>query len=268
MEVVRRGVWEKGLDFEIALEEAFQEFTVYWGEVEAPAVGSGANKNFNRMWQAVEFYFDEYPLHSDPIRPYILDEKTGKTGIEYSFGVPLPINNPDTGDPIIYAGRTDLLGYYNKLAAIIDEKTTSQLGASWAEKWKLRGQFMGYVWAARQYGIDVQIVIVRGVSILKTKFGTLEVPLQFTPHIIERWHTNMLIKVSQMSEAYTQIKENSDWLNAEYYFPMSFGSTCSDFGGCMFTDVCLSKTPHMWYSDFARRDWNPLDKNPAIENTK
>ena len=75
------------------------------------------------MWQAVEFYFEEYPLDGDSIKPYKFED--GRTGIEFTFGIPIPINHPDSGDPIVLAGRFDLLGYYNDLLAVVDEKTTA-----------------------------------------------------------------------------------------------------------------------------------------------
>ena len=171
IEVVRRCRWEQELSFEESLDAAFIEFTNYWGDFEAPDHGTGANKTYERMWQAVEFYFEQYPLDTDPIRPYIFED--GKTGVEFTFGVPLPINHPDTGNPIIFGGRTDLLGYYRDVPCIIDEKTTSSLGQSWTDKWTMRGQFIGYTWAASQSGIHAGMALVRGVSILK--FG--QVPL-------------------------------------------------------------------------------------------
>ena len=53
-------------------------------------------------------------------------------------------------------------------------KRQRQLGDSWARQWELRGQFTGYCWAAREAGIDVNGVLVRGVSILKTKYGSAQ----------------------------------------------------------------------------------------------
>lgn len=264
LEVTRRGRWEQGLTFEESLEQAFKEFVKYWGEFDAPDFGSGANKTFERMWQAVECYFEEYPLDSDPIRPFIFDD--GRTGIEFTFGIPLPVDHPDTGNPIIYGGRTDLLGYYRDMPAVIDEKTTSSLGSSWADKWKLRGQFIGYVWAAQQSGIPVNNALVRGISILKTKFGHIEVPLTYSKHLIKRWYLHMLRKVASFVAYYEVYKEeiNSgyDVVLPEDIWPMAFNDACTAYGGCMFTDLCLSPNPEQWYGDFPERVWNPLEKNP------
>ena len=260
IEVTRRCRWEEELSFEDSLERAFVAFTEFWGDVETPDFGTGANKTFERCWQAVEYYFEQYPIDTDPIRPYIFPD--GKTGIEFTFSIPLPITNPDTGDPIIYAGRADLLGYYRDASAIIDEKTTTSLGATWPDQWKLRGQFFGYIWAARQSGIHATTGLVRGIAILKTKFNHMQVPLIYKDFMIDRWYQSMITKVNHMTELYKYTKEHPE-VPPETIWTMSFGSACSEYSGCMFRDLCTSPKPTRWYSDYAIRQWNPLEKNPA-----
>ena len=260
LEVVRRGRWEEELSFDECLDKAFIAFTDYWGDFEAPDYGTGANKTYERMWQAVEFYFEQHPIDTDSIRPYIFPD--GRTGVEFSFGVPLPVNHPETGNPLIYGGRTDLLGYYKEMPAIIDEKTTTSLGDSWMNKWNIRGQFIGYTWGARQSGIECGMALVRGVSILKTKFGNAEVPLTFADHVIDRWLRNMIFKVTQFKSLYELYTENPEQTAPEEIFPMNFGDACTAYGGCMFKDLCLSPNPEQWYEDFVYRDWNPLAMNP------
>ena len=258
LEVVRRGVWENGMDFNEALADAYVSFMERWGEVEAPDFGSGANKTFERTWGAVESYFSEYPMHADPIRPYEFGE--GKTGIEFKFGIPLDIEHPDTGNPIIFGGRADLLGYHNNLIAIIDEKTTSALGDSWIKQWNLRGQFFGYVWAARKSGIDVKASVVRGISILKTKYGHLQVVKSSYPDfMLDRWERNMKWKILQMKGLYQATKENPN-MQAEDIWMMNFADSCNSYGGCSFVDLCTSKDPSDWYGDFGNSRWNPLEE--------
>ena len=258
IEAVRRFYYEDGLPVAECLEQGFIAYTRYWGDYESP---EGSPKSFERMWRAVEYYFQEYPLDSDPIQPYRMEG--GKLGIEFSFAIPLPVENPDTADPITFAGRADMLGYYNNLIAIIDEKTASALGASWANQWKLRGQFLGYTWAAKQFGIPVSASIIRGVGILKTKFTTVEVFQQYPDHLVNRWYTSMLSKVIMMTEYYKASQEHG-----EKVFPMSFSTACTNYGGCFFSDLCQSREPEAWYGDFAVRHWNPLHMNPTDSERK
>ena len=257
IETVRRCRWEEELSYDECLERGFQAFTDHWGEFEAPDFGSGKNKTFARMWQAVEFYFEEYPLDRDNIRPYVFDN--GKTGVEFTFGIPLPIKHPDTGDPIIYGGRFDLLGYYNDMPAVVDEKTASALGASWPDQWTMRGQLFGYVWAARQSGIPVRHAIIRGVAILKTKFTTLEViKSHYSDVLLDRWYSQMLHKVQSLLNLYEVTQKFSDDHPPEVVWPMNYSSACTSYGGCGFTDLCTSPDPTVWYDEYAERNWNPL----------
>ena len=257
IEVIRRARWEKQLKEQECFLEGFVEFAKFWGDFEVPDFGSGQNKTFERMWQAVEFYFEEYPLDNDSIKPYVFDN--GKTGIEFTFGIPLPIDHPDTNNPIVLAGRFDLLGYYKNFLAVVDEKTTSSLGSTWPNQWTMRGQMFTYVWAARQSGLAVRTAIIRGISILKTEFGTLEVyKSHYNDQLLDRWELDMIRKVHSMVRLYKQsILGNS----GEKEWPMSFSSACTEYGGCHFTDLCTSNNPTVWYGDFGERNWNPLNIN-------
>ncbi len=56
----------------------------------------------------------------------------------------------------------------------------------------LRSQFTGYAWGCRESGEPVNGVLVRGVSILKTKFDTLQAVSYRPEWQIDRWYTEML----------------------------------------------------------------------------
>lgn len=265
VEVIRRSRWEQDLSLKECMQAGFDAFEEKWGDYQTPEFGSGKNKTFTRMFQAVEFYFEQYPLDTDPIRPYIFPD--GKSGVEFSFGVPIELRHPDTGDPIIFAGRTDLLGYYNKLCAIIDEKTTTQLGDNWINSWKMRGQFFGYVWAARQFDVPVTAAVIRGVAILKTKFSKLQViETGYSDFMVERWHRNMLNRIRFMILLYEQQKKFD--MPPEEVWPMNFGDACASYGGCSQRDLCTSPDPTIWYGDFGARNWNPLDNAKMAEATE
>ncbi|MDE0330992.1 MAG: PD-(D/E)XK nuclease family protein [Nitrospinae bacterium] len=265
LEVARLQYYTLGATSLAALEQAHLAFIKEWGEVEAPERGTGANKTFERVWGAVEFYFEQYPFASDPIKPVELPDS--QSSIEFSFGIPLPIDHPDTGDPIIYAGRFDLLGHYEKFIAIIDEKTTSALGASWPNQWGLKSQFIGYVWGAQRSGIETQTAVIRGVSILKTKYDTLQVIKHFPPHMVDRWRANMLRAVAHMKAYYEEAKtcaDDNDLKAVDEVWPRNYGNSCTEYGGCIFTDLCTSPNPAIWYSDFDVRRWNPLERAADI----
>jgi hypothetical protein len=179
----------------------------------------------------------------------------GLPSIEFTFAVPLEdeagkaILNPDTGNPLLYGGRFDMLGVFNDALFVVDEKTTTSLGGSWAGQWEMASQFTGYSFAAREYGYPVVGAIVRGVALLKyeTKFAQA---ITYRPAWrIKEWYAQLIRDVRRMLEAY----RTGEW-------DASLDHACNDFGGCGFRQACLSPEPERWLSDFVVRFWNPLER--------
>jgi hypothetical protein len=131
---------------------------------------------------------------------------------------------------------------------ITDEKTTTQLGASWSRQWDLRSQFTGYAWGARQIGIKVDGAIVRGVSILKTKYDTQQAISYRPDWMIDRWYAELQMWVAQMVACY----KSGIWVH-------NFDHACAEYGGCQFREACSSQDEAPWLETyFERRAWNPL----------
>jgi len=131
---------------------------------------------------------------------------------------------------------------------IYDEKTTSSLGQSWAKQWDMRSQFSGYCWAAQQYGLAPTGVIVRGISILKTKYDTMEVPTYRSPYEIDRWLDQVCRDIRGMIKCWE-----------EGYWDFDLDHACTEYGGCAFVPVCKSPNPEPWLETyFVKRVWNPL----------
>lgn len=204
-------------------------------------------KSLERTAGALEFYYANYPLGLDGSEPVSFPD--GRCGIEFSFAEALPdVVHPVTGDPILYTGRMDMVGSYAGGLYGFDEKTASQLGASWAKQWDLRSQFTGYTWACHRQGLPVQGVIVRGVSILKTKYDTQQAIAGRGQWEIDRWLHQTQKDVVRMIECW----ERGDW---DY----NLDHSCADYGGCQFTQVCKSPEPETWLPMyFEKRVWDPL----------
>lgn len=244
MQIVREKFYSEKLPLEKSLLEGMRAFIMYWGEYEAP---EGSYKNFENMLAAVFDYFHNYNPESDYIQPITL--KNGKPAVEFTFSVPLPIMHPDTGDPLIYAGRCDMLGQYANLKAVVDEKTTYSFGFDWSRIFQMRGQFIGYTWAAQQFDIDVNTCIVRGIAIQQRSIKHLEAIFSYPQWQVDRWYMEMLQKVTYLKTCW-EMKE----------FPMNYGDICSSYGGCEMLDLCTSENPEAWFSSFDIREWNPLNK--------
>lgn len=245
LEVARREFYVNGVSPDEALSAGAAALLESYGDFEA---GADDKKTPERVLGALEFYFEQYPLGVDRAIPIQYAE--GRHGIEFSFAEPLDICHPVSGEPLIYTGRSDMVADWAGGVYVFDDKTTSQLGASFARQWEHRSQFTGYLWAARRAGIQASGAVVRGVSILKTKFDTMEVLTNRSAWEIERWYEQTLRDIKRMISCWE-----------EGYWDYNLDHACNEFGNCSLTDICKSPNPEDWLpSKFERRVWDPLGR--------
>jgi len=243
LEVARTAFYTEGRSPVDSVALGLRALIEAYGEFECPADSA---KSLERMAGALEFYFERYPLGEDQAIPMSLPG--GKRGIEFSFLEPIEILHPTTGNPILYSGRFDMIVNYQNLALGEDDKTASQLGASWPRQWDLRSQFTAYTWGAKQAGIKLDGFLVRGVSILKTKYDTLETITYRPEWQIQRWYAQMLRDVQRMIASW----ESGIW-------DFNLDHACAEYGGCPFRGVCqLVKPEHLLRQQFERRIWDPV----------
>lgn len=243
IEAARNAFYIAGQSAEDAEAVGLSALVAHYGDFECPAESA---KSLERMCGALEFYFSNYPLGADGAVPITL--ASGRRGIEFSFAEPLEVKHPVTGDPILYTGRSDMIAERAGGVYIYDEKTTSSLGATWGRQWEMRSQFTGYSWAARKQGIKTHGAIVRGVSILKTKYDTLEVPTYRSDYELDRWEDQVNRDIRRMIQCWEQ-----------GYWDWNLDGACTDYGGCSFVKVCKSSDPEQWLpAYFEQRVWDPL----------
>ena len=156
-------------------------------------------KSLYSMAEALVSYFDTYHPEDDPVKPVFFSDKPC---VEFSFALPLPITHPDTSEPLIFCGRYDELGSYQNQLWSVDEKTASQFGPTWSQQFELRGQFLGYSYAAQAYGYPVAGAIVRGTKITKKEISHQEAIILHTPALISRWYSSFLADVAAMKKCY------------------------------------------------------------------
>jgi hypothetical protein len=209
-------------------------------------------KSAERTAGALEYYFSQYRLGEDRAIPMTLPG--GKRGIEFSFLEPLDIAHPETGEPILYSGRMDMMVEYEGMHLGEDDKTTSQLGASWPRQWDLRSQFTGYVWGAARAGIKLDGFLVRGVSILKTKYDTLQAITYRPQWLIDRWYEQLIRDINKMIQA---------WESG--YWDWNLDHACAEYGGCPFKSVCQMREPmQLLTQQFQRRRWDPVQRTETV----
>lgn len=248
-EVVRHCYYVEKMSVEDALVKGHRAMIEFWGDFEPPHYHV---KTLENMLAALTYYFTEaFPLATDHLVP--LELPTGNVATEFSFAIPMEVNHPDTNDPILFCGRSDLIAkYQNALLAIVDDKTTKALGDHWAKQWALRGQFIGYIHAARELGYHAEMAVIRGISILKKGFGSLEVIEQYPDWQIARWweHANQ------------KVRDAVDYF-AKGNWQMSYGEACSAWGQCAYLPLDLAANPSELYGQYQERNWDPLRKNPT-----
>ncbi|MGB8989545.1 MAG: hypothetical protein WCC37_23305 [Candidatus Sulfotelmatobacter sp.] len=248
LEAARRAFFVNGFSAEVAEAHGLEALLLHYGDFECPPDSA---KSAERTAGALEFYLDHYPLTMDTGYPILLPGE--KRAIEVNFVHPLPIDHPETGQPLLYCGRSDMICQFAGGNYIEDDKTTSSLGPTWSRQWDLRGQFLGYTWGFRNSGFDVRGVLVRGVSILKTKYDTQEAIVNFSEKQVNRWYTEMLEWIEDIKRCWTvgRWKYNLD-------------HACVEYGGCGFKTVCQVDEEQPWLEQyFEKRKWNPITREES-----
>jgi len=239
---------------ELAIQNGVEVLMREYGDFEAPLYGSGAAKTLDRMAGALIFYWDNYPLNHDTAFPVMLPGN--KRGIEFNFTEVLPIDHPDTGNPLLYTGRLDAVLNFAGSHWGFDEKTTGSLGSSWGDKWGLRGQFIGYTWGCRQAGLPIKGIVVRGVSILKTKYECQESINEFPDWMVDQWYVELLEWIDDAKKAYLARR----WRH-------NYGDACDDFGGCAFKRACAYPPANQLAfleTTMERRHWDPVLRTETL----
>lgn len=254
LEVCRKAFYGEGLETDEAEALGRQAMLAFWGDFEVPE--GKENKGLANLLKAFDSYFLEYPLATDRIKPLI--SANGEPAVEFTFSVPIPgTRHPTTGDPLLYAGRFDMLGLYNGQLFAVDEKTATSLGDQWRRQWDLDSQFTGYCWAAGQYGYKVAGAIVRGVGLLKTKISHAEAIVYRPQWMVDRWLSQLVRDCTRMTEAYKRwlaLDNDSEW---DYALDKAH---CDAYSGCAYKLLCSTPEPDNWISSYEVSEWDPLAK--------
>lgn len=245
IEVARHNYYINDLSLFKSQCAGLKELWRYYGDFDTDQA-----KSWHGMTRALVSYFEIYPFDSDIIQPARLG---GKPAIEFSFAVPLPeTTHPESGEPILLSGRADMVGDYNGSQFLVDEKTTGSLGQSWPKKWDLRGQFLGYTFAAQQHGWDVVGAIIRGVAILKTRIDHAQVIIYHPDWMLNRWLEQTARDIERMIKCWE-----------DDYWDFDFADACTNYGGCPYDRLCKVDNPEEWLSIYYQDNtWDPLHKDP------
>lgn len=199
-------------------------------------------KTRENLIRTIIWYLEHYK--EDTMTTFI--KADGIPAVEYSFS--LPVDND-----IILAGHIDRLVNYAEGIYIQDQKTTgSTISAHYFKQFSPHTQMSLYTFAGRIiYSAPVKGVIIDAAQIA-VGFSRFERGITMrTPEQLTEWYEGAMLHIQAARKA---TKEN--------HFPMR-PSSCSNYGGCMFRDVCaLSPTvrPNALAADFEKRVWDPLQR--------
>jgi len=242
LEIARKRFWIETAPKAIAIRAGQEALAEAYGDFQCPP---DSTKSKDRMIGAYNYYMDRFDITAT--EPLALHQGLSRA-IEVSFATPLPVENPETGSLVLYTGRADQLVNYAKGKFGEDDKTTSQLGASWARQWDLRSQFTGYVWGFGELGVHLDGFLIRGVSILKTKYDSAEAITYRPQWEVDRWLEQTVRDVQRMVQC---------WKDG--FWDYNLDHACSEYGGCMFQQVCKMRDPSdLLPAYFERRRWDPL----------
>ena len=246
LEVARKRFYDEGNSADVAVAHSLAALYTAYGDFDP---GDSA-KSADGIAGALEYYFSVFPLDTDRAKP--TRTATGRSAVEFNFVLPIPeVCHPETGEPMLYSGRFDMLADWNGAIYVEDDKTTGSLGASWAKQWELRSQFTGYVWGAQQFGYDVRGALIRGIAILKRGYNHAEAVVYRPQWMIDQWYAQL---VRDLHRAIDMWREG--------YWDANFADSCASYGSCQYLQLCTTPDPSQWANGsgrYAMRFWNPAD---------
>lgn len=251
LEVARKLFWGgSDLSVEEIIHRARVAAIKKWGDYPIP---ENSPKSLPNILLALEDYFKHWGVATDPLQPVMYNGPDGSVlpAIEFSFALPIGINHPDTGEPILYTGKCDYIGQRQGSLWIVDDKTSSQLGPNWFTSWDMRSQFTGYVWAGRESNLTVAGVCVRGCAFTQTGWKFAEAITTRPQFMVDRWLADTRETIALMMQS---------WKTQQ--FPQEQGQACNAYNRpCKYQNLCTKENPEVWVpNNYHQFIWNPLEE--------
>ncbi len=157
---------------------------------------------------------------------------------------------------IYWTGRIDSIVNYG-VPLVLDHKTTSVLGPTFFDDFVLSSQMLGYTWAARKLGYDVQGLLLDVLALRKpSRTGTIQ-EFQRQRYFYNQDHIDEWEK-----DTFTLIIDFLEHL-CRGYFPKSTKWCFGKYGRCQYWDVCTQRPANrsaMLQSDLYKDvTWSPLN---------
>lgn len=139
-------------------------------------------------------------------------------------------------DGLGFFGKIDMRAQLDGIPFVVEHKTTGKSIVLVAEQLNRLAQIMGYVFAAREMGLEAQgcLVVIHQLSCRRKADGTWgkqtiafrRLPMIFTSSDLEEWKQSFIFTAEQIAEC-----------EAHRRWPMQFDN-CYRFGRCCYTPLC------------------------------
>jgi hypothetical protein len=204
-------------------------------------------KNRETLIRSVIWYLEKFK--DDQAKTWIMSD--GKPAVEVNFSFELDFG-PTPDQPYVLSGKLDKIVVFNGDLFVMDHKTTSALGPTFANRFNPDNQMTLYTHAGKKiFMAPIKGVIINGCQPLVG--GT-----NFERHIVYR--TDEQIEEWLVDLEYWLTQANAWAERGE--FPHNDAS-CNKYFGCEFRDLVCSKSPQVrdrfLKANFDQVEpWNPL----------
>lgn len=210
-------------------------------------------RNYSCAVEFIRRYEEQYPFETFTVARL----PDGTPLIEVPFAIPLGT----IGDiKVVWTGRIDLC-YVSENGGglyVMDHKTTSIMGPSFAEQFRIAHQLYGYAWAVEQLtGKTVSAVVINGLGIRKPSktgkaFEFTRPVITIERGLIDEWKTDCLHIISDFIE-----------MCARGYLPKHTAWCVGKFGTCPYHKVCTLETNEqrevmLSSGEYQKNEWSPL----------
>lgn len=153
---------------------------------------------------------------------------------------------------------------------IVEHKTGSSSGPSWANQWHLSLQVGGYIYACNYfYHQELTPCLVDGVFFLKTKRNFQREQVVRSSMSMQNWATTVSSLIARIEVDYRDLaffaEPQQEILSCFAQNP----TACSNYGGCEFFDLCTCMPNPLAHSSnpptgFTTHWWNPLESSKPL----
>jgi len=216
-------------------------------------------RNTAKLKDLLVAYFLNENISTDTLKPATLPD--GSLAIELPFSYPLgAFNFRGNTIQVNWQGKIDMLHEnFDKSISIVDHKTTSIMGAQFADDKMRSNQVLGYTFATRKILGSQHIVkefIINAIAMRSKGWDFAKFNIPISDWMVSEWETEILVRLYDFCESIESL------LTFQQLEPTRH-SCVTKYGKCPYFSVC-STAPAVRANmlldsgDFATSTWSPL----------